>query len=710
MKPSILFLSVFFWVIATAAIAQNQQIDKTQLNDAEWAGWRGCEKQGKITYSNIPENWSIVNNLVWKTEIPGRGNSSPIIYKNNVYLTTAYESTKWMQKKKVIIYFIYFLMFLVTFYVILILMNNKIKTIGDFFKFLLMISCWSLLLIFILFGRHILHYTDNLDARSWFSSGLVLLLCSVLSLSVRIEKKWFHILIGFILLMFSTFHILSAPPPANLYIAKMIFHPSIQSFVYLSAPLIIVLIGAIQIVVGLVAYTKLNHKLEKVVNCFSREIKKKYIYFTLFFILFIVLLAIGYILTSDLLRFYFVENIKFKSDLHWTYIVMFVFLCTIWISMIFIFKNRKKQITLPPVIFSILVLFFGLILFTNLVVINNKSLITHSLVSVNKFDGRINWICETTDYPLGLVSSFNSSATPTPVTDGKHIFAYFGSAGLFCVNTEGEIIWKNTDLKYENVYGVAVSPILYDQILIIAADLPSSPYIAAINCSNGKEIWKRDRIDDGFGYNGLSRTPVILPIQNKKAVIVWGRSELTLYDLYTGEVLNAYKNLPTSLGDAALSIVYDNNLNLFLSAPNIAYTLNIKELNPKINPLIWSTNLQDGPNCSTPVLVNGLFFMVSEKGTLTCLDSISGKILWTKKLKGNYFSSPIGLGNSIIFCNHQGLITVISAKSSFEKIMETDLAETTMASIALSFDQLFIRTEHHLFCFMQQQNHKISKN
>ncbi len=118
-------------------------------------------------------------------------------------------------------------------------------------------------------------------------------------------------------------------------------------------------------------------------------------------------------------------------------------------------------------------------------------------------------------------------------------------------------------------------------------------------------------------------------------------------------------------------------------------------------PILWISEKIYCSNIASPVLCNDLLFTVSDGGDITCLDANTGKIVWENQIEGEYFASPVAIGNFIYFCNSNGLTTVIAAAREYKKISESDLSEETFASFAPVNKQLFIRTEKHLYRIQQ---------
>ena len=124
-------------------------------------------------------------------------------------------------------------------------------------------------------------------------------------------------------------------------------------------------------------------------------------------------------------------------------------------------------------------------------------------------------------------------ASASPVTDGEHIYAYFGSFGLFCYDFEGRFVWKKDfePQAMEDSLGEGSSPALYGNKLVIVVDQELQSYVVAIDKETGKDIWKQDR-EEPSNWS----TPRIFSHAGRRQVVVNGKVVRT-YDLATGELL-----------------------------------------------------------------------------------------------------------------------------------------------------------------------------
>jgi len=131
--------------------------------------------------------------------------------------------------------------------------------------------------------------------------------------------------------------------------------------------------------------------------------------------------------------------------------------------------------------------------------------------------------------------------------------------------------------------------------------------------------------------------------------------------------------------------------------------LDLSKLGTGSDPLVW-TRLIAGEKSSTPVVVDGLMFLVMETGTAFCLDAKTGEVLWKKRLRGRYYSSVVTMGNQVLFTNESGQTTIVAIDKEFRQLARNTLDESVYASFAPMGNQLFVRTHRYLYCIQEISN------
>jgi outer membrane protein assembly factor BamB len=319
----------------------------------------------------------------------------------------------------------------------------------------------------------------------------------------------------------------------------------------------------------------------------------------------------------------------------------------------------------------------------------------HAIASIDRATGRMLWIREGLYAPRTAVHSANSPATPTAVTDGKRVFAYFGTPGLMAVDTAGALLWTNTDVPFDTIYGVGASPVLAHDTLVVSGFVAEGPFLVAVDAGTGREMWRTSRVAVHPDF-GDSRTPLVVTIQQRATIIVWGMDELAGYELSTGRELWRYLHGGNHrMGSMVASMVSNGDM-LYLPLENGMIALRLSALAEGRDPVVWAS--RGGSSAlATPVLYGGRIFAVSAVGMASCTDAMSGELLWRTRLQGQYYSSPIAAAGKVYFTNDSGSTTVVAAGPKYEVIAENDLEEMMSATMAAVDGKLYVRGHSHLY-------------
>ncbi len=344
--------------------------------------------------------------------------------------------------------------------------------------------------------------------------------------------------------------------------------------------------------------------------------------------------------------------------------------------------------------FRFVCLSLGILAFVETNYINAKKVMTRAILAFDAENGDLLWACEAIDQPKGTFHKSNSLASPTPIVHDGSIYSYFGDAGVVSTANDGTIQWVNRDVLFHSVYGAGASPVASDGHLILVNSSPEDPYIAALATSSGELSWKQP-MKGKPSYSGNSRTPLIAEIDGRETLLIWGYAGLEGHDPTTGEKLWSH-DVGEALGDMVASLVSDDQ-RFYLAGPRKTTAVLRADLGSSESPIAWTTRV-GGANVASPVVVDGLLFMVSDRGIATCLDSRSGRVLWRQRLAGEYRASPTAIGDFIYFSNTDGRTTIVAADEEYRPVGENLLTEGIFGSLAPAADKLFIRSEKHLFC------------
>jgi outer membrane protein assembly factor BamB len=322
---------------------------------------------------------------------------------------------------------------------------------------------------------------------------------------------------------------------------------------------------------------------------------------------------------------------------------------------------------------------------------------------LNAQDGRILWDKEVIRQDGGRAPAIhgkNSHASPTPLTDGKHLYVHFGHQGTACMDLDGKVVWRNTELPYEPVHGNGGSPILAGEALVFSADGGDSRFVVALSRKTGQVLWKTAREgepDRKFSFS----TALAITVNGRQQIVSPGSEVVNAYDARTGQEIwrvhyGGYSVIPRP--------VYGHGLVFICTGYDTPTLMAIRpdgQGDVTESHVAWEIR-KAVPHAPSPLLVGDELYLVSDNGVASCLDARTGRVYWQQRLGGNYSASPFHAGGKIYFQSEDGTGTVVKAAKEFERLARNPLGERTLASVAVANRALFIRTEKHLYRIQQR--------
>jgi len=298
---------------------------------------------------------------------------------------------------------------------------------------------------------------------------------------------------------------------------------------------------------------------------------------------------------------------------------------------------------------------------------------------------------------LAQVHQKHNLASPSPVTDGEMIFAWFGNGQIVALNMDGKLAWQRHLGKefspFDIEWGHGSSPALYRDLLILECDHIPVSYVIALDKKTGKDKW---RIDRGKGVRSYS-TPTIAHGPRGDELIVNASERIDAYDPVTGKLLwytGEPNRFPIPVPSSENGILYASRG--YRSGPFMAIKLGG-------TGDISHTHVQwlvptGAPYVSSLVLYQGLIYMANDQGIASCFDAKTGEKVWQARTEGIFSASPVAGDGKVYLLSETGETIVLKAGREYQVLANNDLGERMVASPAISSGQLFIRTDEHLFC------------
>lgn len=309
-------------------------------------------------------------------------------------------------------------------------------------------------------------------------------------------------------------------------------------------------------------------------------------------------------------------------------------------------------------------------------------------------------------------SGSNSSA----VTDGQHVFVYFKSGDLACVDLSGNVIWQqNLQEKYgEDTlwWDLGTSPVLSQKHVIVACMHSGPSYVAAFDKMTGDVAWKQARNLKAPSEAAQSyTTPVLLSEGDKETLVVLGADHVTAHDAATGKELWRVGGLNPkangffrSISSAVVSdglVVAPYARGSTITAIRLGGSGNVTD-----SHVAWTKDGL-GADVPTPVATDGKAYVCTDRGDVVCLDLKTGDKLWSgnpAKSNKNYSSSPVLADGKIYIVREDGAAFVLAQGDEFKVLASNQLeGEFVVASPVFVDGQILIRTFDHLYCIGEKK-------
>ncbi|MCA9185787.1 MAG: PQQ-binding-like beta-propeller repeat protein [Pirellulaceae bacterium] len=314
----------------------------------------------------------------------------------------------------------------------------------------------------------------------------------------------------------------------------------------------------------------------------------------------------------------------------------------------------------------------------------------------------------------------NPYCSPSPVTDGERVVVWYGSAGLYCYDLDGNELWHRDLGKVSHYWGTGSSPVLHGDLCFLNFGPGDPSFLLAVNKHNGQDVWRHDlphfRTKEGptgLGDDGNQSaahlygswsTPVILPSAEGPLLLMSHAERLVAYRPQTGEEVWSAEGLADLV---YMSPMWDDDITMVLGGYNgsgIAVRRGGKG-NVTESHLAWRRPRTKG-NLGTGVVHDGLAFVSDMSGIVECFNLATQEKVWEKRLAGaannDVWSSLLLSGDRIYMLNKSGDTFVFKAGPKFELLATNSLDEETNSSIVPHEGELLIRTHEALWCIEKE--------
>lgn len=317
-----------------------------------------------------------------------------------------------------------------------------------------------------------------------------------------------------------------------------------------------------------------------------------------------------------------------------------------------------------------------------------------SILSFRRSDGQLLWEADAPAGQAEYVHNKNSPAAATATTDGKRVYASFGSRGMLAVDFAGNLIWHRDLGRIDNYHGPAGSPLLYQDSVIIYQDQSGSAFVTALDARTGQIRWRTER-EARVGWG----TPIAITVGDHDELIVSSQRLVQSYDPVTGDELWRCDGM---LREVIPTPVVGHGL-VFCASGRAGPTLAIRpggQGDVTQTHLEWKTT-RGSPFVPSPVIYGDYLYQVNDMSSIiTCLNAKTGETVWQERLgrprREGISASPVIVDDKLFVTNDEGQTFVLRTGPNFELLHTNDIGARTLASPALVDGIWYMRTSREL--------------
>ncbi|HEY0727730.1 MAG TPA: PQQ-binding-like beta-propeller repeat protein [Pyrinomonadaceae bacterium] len=322
------------------------------------------------------------------------------------------------------------------------------------------------------------------------------------------------------------------------------------------------------------------------------------------------------------------------------------------------------------------------------------------VIALNRETGKVVWdVTAWEGTPYDNRHRKSSYAASTPATDGKMVYAFFGTEGLYAYDFNGKLAWKASLGNMANLgMGTGTSPILFDNLVIVQCDEDNGEgsFIVALDKKTGKEAWRTPRkIQISWS------TPLLVKTATRSELITSGTEHVISYDPATGKELWRHKGLESN----AIPSPVANNDTVYLVAGYPAKIAMAIKLGGN-GDLTGTTNVpwkyaKGTAYVPSPILYGDYLYLTTDRGILTCIDAKTGEVKYEGgriPIPATFTASPVAFEGKILMTSEDGDTFIVKAGPKHEVLATNSVGEPVYASPAVADGRIFIRGEKNLYC------------
>jgi outer membrane protein assembly factor BamB len=327
------------------------------------------------------------------------------------------------------------------------------------------------------------------------------------------------------------------------------------------------------------------------------------------------------------------------------------------------------------------------------------------VMSIDRNTGKVLWERTATIATPheGYHPQYGSFASNSPVTDGKNVYAFFGSRGMYCYSLKGKLVWKKdfgVQMKMRMAFGEGIGPVVSGNRLILVFDYEGDSFMVSLDKNTGKEIWRVKRAEKS-GW----AAPLIVDFKGQKQIVVNGTNKVRSYNFASGKLIwecgglgvNAIPH-PVRQDDLILAMTGYQNSNL------MAIRLGREGNLTGTDAVVWS-QIKGNSYTPSPVLCDNKYYVLTDSGMISCYNARTGEPFYQQQRLPKTYSfkaSLVGANGKLYLASENDDVLVLRMGEKFE-VLATNAMEDQMfiATPAIQDGEIFLRSQNRLYCIHQ---------
>jgi outer membrane protein assembly factor BamB len=324
------------------------------------------------------------------------------------------------------------------------------------------------------------------------------------------------------------------------------------------------------------------------------------------------------------------------------------------------------------------------------------------VLCLDRKSGKILWQqTATTATPHeGHHPTYGSFASNSPVTDGKHVYAFFGSRGMYCYDMKGKLIWKQdfgVQMRMRMAFGEGQAPVISGERLILVFDHEGDSFMVVLDKNTGKEIWRVKR-DEPTNW----AAPLVVEYGGLKQVVISSTRKVRSYALDSGEVIwecagLGVNTIPQPVRQDDLVFVMSGYQNPKLMAIRLGRTGDLTGT----DAVVWS-QIKGNSYTPSPVIHDNKLYVLTDSGMLSCYNARTGEPFYQQTRLPKTYSfkaSPVGANGKLYLASENEDVVVVKMGEKFEVLATNTMTDQMfVATPAIYGGEIFLRGQTRLYC------------